>query len=72
MKIDWRKQMMEFLKYHGWKEIKKGLIEHPLFPFLEDVSSDISLSIFVKDFYTEAWGSYQNLIEFYVRKENKK
>lgn len=69
MEIDWKRQMMEFLKQHGWKEEDEGLISHSIFPMMEDVSNDKLLAIFVKDFYGKAWKSYRSLIEFYSRQE---
>jgi len=66
MKINWKKQMMEFLKGHGWEVVDEGLIEHPLFPLIEDVSTEKLLTEFVEKFYENPWKSYKSLIDCYA------
>lgn len=69
MEINWDKQRMEFLKKHGWEVVDEGMINHPLFPLIEDISGMNSLSNFVEDFYGKAWETYKKMIEFYASSE---
>jgi len=70
MTIMWDLQMMEFLKKHGWSKVEDCYISHPLYPLLEDISTEILLSTFVTDFYGKSWKAYKSLVEFYDREES--
>ena len=66
--------MIEFLEKHGWTQMEEGyegLVEHPLFPLAQDISTDKSLSEFVNDFYEKSWRTYKCLIDSYANQEKK-
>jgi hypothetical protein len=61
MKIDWNKQVKEFLQLHNWK-FEDGYGYHPLYPLMEDFSTVKLMMDFCKEFYGLAWETYEKMI----------